>query len=40
MPESTCDKSNGIAKPALNGRAYPLTDQSTTSSSSAPAAPA
>src|SRR6185295_5850007 len=26
MPDSTRDKSNGIAKPAVNGRAYPLTD--------------
>ena len=26
MPDSPGDKSNGIAKPALNGRAYPLTD--------------
>ena len=26
MPDSTRDKRNGITKPALNGRAYPLTD--------------
>src|SRR5262245_23751896 len=26
MPESTLDKGNGVTKPALNGKAYPLTD--------------
>src|SRR5215467_1844386 len=26
MPENDRDKGNGIAKPALNGKAYPLTD--------------
>jgi succinate dehydrogenase / fumarate reductase flavoprotein subunit len=26
MPETKSDKPNGVAKPALNGKAYPLTD--------------
>ena len=26
MPENVHDKGNGVAKPAQNGKAYPITD--------------